>query len=714
MENSMARSEEDVVRNLSTLSLNSTPAISPSAEKSPENKLKAASNHVQAKSSLTEDEESLLDRYRQFSRSDRTKLRLTCLSPRGEEQEVEVSLSPPARSVAAAAASSKTNNNVAAAGGPLSEDEEKVALKYRKMLKMGIPPDAVQHKMASDKIPTKIASAVLGGDKDQTNDGKSSESTTKLSEEEEATANKFRKMMKMRVPAEAVRHKMTMEGVDAKIINAVFDDVDASSSSQKTATAGAAMAQEQQLSSAEEVIASKYRKMLKMGVPLDGVEHKMKQDGIDLKIVSALVEEVSPSSGNAKRATKPQEPKKAPSLSKKEETVASKYRNMLKVCIPRDAVRHKMKQEGVSLKIVEAVLGKETNEEKKSAPTGAMKSTNNRKTIALHWTAAKLAPELLEQSIFGRNDLKKRKLASINPAEEDIKKLEELFQKRNSAKPKGGGKGGGSKDAGSDLAKLLDFTRATNIAIGLKAFNDFTFRSLAETIADLDPDRKIVGERVQFIPSLLPTPKEIQAIKKYKGDDDKLVTAELFFRQLVPVKRIEDKARVMNTMNTLEEHLAEVRAGFQTLQTVCSQIMDSEKLIQVLDMVLDIGNLMNAGSVDGGVEAFKFESLPRLSQTKSADGKTTVLDYIVETFIKKGERRALMLMGEFPDIQVGDDTRNFGFYILLFIDPSFTLNLFDQTTPGFQSYIDRGSHRRHERPSERLQAMQDGARKHET
>ena len=61
------------------------------------------------------------------------------------------------------------------------------------------------------------------------------------------------------------------------------------------------------------------------------------------------------------------------------------------------------------------------------------------------------------------------------------------------------------------MAKLLDLTRANNIAISLKAFNDLTFRSLAEAIGDLDPDRKIVGERVQFLPNLLPTPKEVQA-----------------------------------------------------------------------------------------------------------------------------------------------------------------------------------------------------------
>lgn len=317
-----------------------------------------------------------------------------------------------------------------------------------------------------------------------------------------------------------------------------------------------------------------------------------------------------------------------------------------------------MQQEGVSAKIMEAVLGKEGSAQGGGAAGGgaAASKANNRKTIAFHWTTSNLAPELLEQSIFGRAELKKRKLASINPEEADIKKLEELFQKKNNSKTgKLKGAGAGQEEAGSDMAKLLDLTRANNIAISLKAFNDFTFRSLAETIADLDPDSKIVGERVHFIPNLLPTPKEIVAIKKYKGDDDKLITAELFFRQLVPIKRIDDKVKVMRTMSTFEEHIEEARAGFKTLQTVCAQVMNSEKLIQVLDMVLSVGNLMNEGKLDGGVDAFKFESLPKLSQTKSADGKTTVLDYIVETFIEKGERQALMLMPEFPDIQ--DATR---------------------------------------------------------
>jgi hypothetical protein len=265
-----------------------------------------------------------------------------------------------------------------------------------------------------------------------------------------------------------------------------------------------------------------------------------------------------------------------------------------------------MKQEGVSNNIVDAVFGKEVNDAKGS-DHASLANANSRETIAFHWTTSNLAPELLEESIFGRTKLKKQNLVSINSEELDIKKLKELFQERqNNVTTK---KAAGQEENCSDMAKLLNLTRANNITISLKAFSNFTFQSLAETINDFDPNFKTDGKRVQFIPNLLPTAKELQAIKKYNGEDDKLIPAELFFRQLVPIKRIDDKVKVIRTMSMFDEHIWEARAGFKTLHEVSGQIMNSEKLIQVLEMVLNIGNLMNVGMLNGGVRAFKFDSL---------------------------------------------------------------------------------------------------------
>ncbi|KAL7533292.1 hypothetical protein ACHAXR_005150 [Thalassiosira sp. AJA248-18] len=158
-----------------------------------------------------------------------------------------------------------------------------------------------------------------------------------------------------------------------------------------------------------------------------------------------------------------------------------------------------------------------------------------------------LPPKRLEHSIFGR-------AKAVEEAE--TKKLGTSKMKWGIS----GGSGGGPKeDIDNSIAKILDPTCANVKTISLKAFNSFTFPSLAKTINDLDPKCKIVGERVQFLPYLLPTPNEIQSIKTHKGSDSKLNPVAQFFRELIPIKRTEDKVRMMQTMATFEEQIEELR-----------------------------------------------------------------------------------------------------------------------------------------------------------
>jgi hypothetical protein len=77
--------------------------------------------------------------------------------------------------------------------------------------------------------------------------------------------------------------------------------------------------------------------------------------------------------------------------------------------------------------------------------------------------------------------------------------------------------------------------------------------------------------------------------------------------------------------------------------------MSSEKLQNLLDMVLQVGNTLNAGTRTGEAAGFKFDSLLKLTQTKSSDGKITVLDFVVTLFATHGQRDSLKLLVDFPD-----------------------------------------------------------------
>ena len=515
----------------------------------------------------------------------------------------------------------------------LSEEDEQIATKYRKMLSMGVPPPAVEHAMKRDQVSDKIVNIILNSgeapkspvaEETGVSTVPATDSASNLTEEEQEVAAKYQKMLKVSIPREAVRHKMLRDSISEKIRIAVLGpDAD-----KATKSSGLS------LSPADEQIAAQYRKMLKISIPRDAVRNKMMRDNVGVKIIEAVL---------GKGATA-----KAASdvvsivLTKEEEAVAAQYRKMIRFNIPKDAVRHKMMKDNIDARVILAVVGDD------EGPATAKKKKKDNNMVALHWTP--LSPSALENSIW--RTTKKRKLTATAIHDgRDVKKLEELFQKKTT---KPGAKGPCDAAAESDgkaMAKLIDLNRANIIAISLKAFQDFSHKELADTIANLDSNTKIVGERVQFLTGLLPNQTEVAVVKSYKGADDRLVPAELFFKNLLSVPRLQTKVHVIQTMATFSDSAKETGSKFQLLKTVCSQVMESTKLQQVLEMVLHIGNLMNEGTRTGDIDGFKFDSLLKLTQTKSQDGKLTVLDYIVTTFIEKNDRSVLDIGSDFPDCE---------------------------------------------------------------
>ena len=194
------------------------------AKNGPKNSDRGLTISSDASKDLTEDEELLLDRHRRFSRSERTKLRLTCLSPHGEMQEMEIALSP-------------SSGLPKASGGIIDEG---VVAKYRKMIKTGVPADAVRHEMIAEGVDAKAIGALL----DETTAGTAvltfadaekdaGGGQLNLSLEDEKTASKYRKMLKIGIPPDAVRHKMTSDEIGPTIIAAAVEETKPSGSQDK-------------------------------------------------------------------------------------------------------------------------------------------------------------------------------------------------------------------------------------------------------------------------------------------------------------------------------------------------------------------------------------------------------------------------------------------------------------------------------------------------
>jgi cellobiose-specific phosphotransferase system component IIB len=523
----------------------------------------------------------------------------------------------------------------------LSEEDDKIAAKYRKMLKLRIPPEAVQHGMEKDGVASHIVEAVLGKHAEvplnvqtlslPTSPISTFSSSTGLSEGDGQIVEKYRKMLKMGIPADAVRHKLAKDGVESKLYDLILED---------NCGGSAAKPPKDSLNAADEAVAAHYRKLISRGVPKESVRFGMIKDKVAPHVMSAVLGEASDHTTVGKETIR----KKGSTdvLTAEEKRIASEFKKLVKRQIPRQQILDRMKREGVNDKVIAEVLGKRavsgtTNED---GPKG-----NNSRFVQIHWTP--LSESQLDNSVW--NTAKNRSFEVASPEGSAFSKLKELFEKKTSKNVQQDRKAPRAGD-GSKKAKLLDINRSNNIAISLKAFKDYSYNELSEIIKFLDPLRKLQGERVHFLRDLLPTVSETRLVQSFDGPDSMLDPAERWFKSIVGIKRIDAKVQVLRTMEMLEIEARSIGENLRLLTKVCSQVINSDRLQDLLVVVLQIGNIMNEGTRTGGAAGFKFDSLLKLTQTKSADGKTTVLDYLVEDlFIAKGERHKLDLNSDFPE-----------------------------------------------------------------
>eukprot|EP00536_Pseudo-nitzschia_multiseries_P000695 jgi/Psemu1/142950/gw1.8.129.1 len=273
---------------------------------------------------------------------------------------------PAARSPAPAGGDGPYKTSVVAFS--LSPEEEKIAVQYRKMVKLEIPEETVRLLMTSHGVSGKIQEAVLSGESpaavSATTSTRSYGSTTRtssLSPEEEKIATQYRKMIKLKMPEGAVRHKMTSHGVSAKVQEAVLSRESPAAVSATTSTRSyESTTRTSSLSPEEEKIATQYRKMIKLKMPEGAVRHKMTADGVSAKIQEAVLSGESPAVSAPAPTRSNGGTTRISSLSPEEEKIAAQYRKMIKLKMPEGAVRHKMTADGVSAKIQESVLGGET------------------------------------------------------------------------------------------------------------------------------------------------------------------------------------------------------------------------------------------------------------------------------------------------------------------------------------------------------------------
>nr|XP_027805845.1 formin-like protein 3 isoform X2 [Marmota flaviventris] len=245
-----------------------------------------------------------------------------------------------------------------------------------------------------------------------------------------------------------------------------------------------------------------------------------------------------------------------------------------------------------------------------------------------NWTALK--PNQISGTVFSELDDEKI-LEDL-----DLDKFEELFK----TKAQGPAldlicsKNKTAQKAASKVT-LLEANRAKNLAITLRKAGR-SAEEICRAIHTYDLQTLPV-DFVECLMRFLPTEAEVKLLRQYERERqplEELAAEDRFMLLFSKVERLTQRMAGMAFLGNFQDNLQMLTPQLNAIIAASASIKSSQKLKQMLEIILALGNYMNS-SKRGAVYGFKLQSLDLLLDTKSTDRKMTLLHFIALTVKEK-------------------------------------------------------------------------------
>ncbi|KAJ0094116.1 hypothetical protein Patl1_16261 [Pistacia atlantica] len=186
---------------------------------------------------------------------------------------------------------------------------------------------------------------------------------------------------------------------------------------------------------------------------------------------------------------------------------------------------------------------------------------------------------------------------------------------------------------------ILDARKSQNTAIVLKSLA----LSHKELLNALNEGKGLNAETLERLNTIAPNKEEQSQILKFEGDPTRLADAEAFhFHILKAIPSTYTRLHAMLFTSNYDTEILYLKDSIQTLELGCRELRTRGLFMKLLEAILKAGNRMNAGTARGNAQAFDLTALRKLSDVKSADGKTTLLHFVVEEVVRAEGRRCVI------------------------------------------------------------------------
>uniref|UniRef100_A0A8C9NJC0 Diaphanous related formin 3 n=1 Tax=Serinus canaria TaxID=9135 RepID=A0A8C9NJC0_SERCA len=176
--------------------------------------------------------------------------------------------------------------------------------------------------------------------------------------------------------------------------------------------------------------------------------------------------------------------------------------------------------------------------------------------------------------------------------------------------------------------KVLDPKIAQNLSIFLGSFR-VPYEEIKIMILEVD-ETQLSESMIQNLIKHLPEQEQLNALSKFKNEYNNLSEPEQFGVVMSNVKRLRPRLSAILFKLQFEEQVNNIKPDIMAVSAACEEIKKSKSFSKLLELVLLMGNYMNAGSRNAQTFGYNLSSLCKLKDTKSADQKTTLLHFLAE------------------------------------------------------------------------------------
>ncbi|EAL50648.1 formin homology 2 family protein [Entamoeba histolytica] len=239
----------------------------------------------------------------------------------------------------------------------------------------------------------------------------------------------------------------------------------------------------------------------------------------------------------------------------------------------------------------------------------------------------KLTDRQLQGTVFLKMD-------TLDKIPIDFKMIEEQFKVPERAKPTEAKE---TKKQGPVC--ILDGKQNQTLTITLKGFKNKTIKEVCVAVNKCDASLFEEASAVRNLQKAIPSKEEMEPVyayyKEHNGDESNIGVAEQFAYALSNIQSVNIKLEAFACKLEFPVKLSEILPDIKKVEVACKQLLESKKLLRLMEVILLIGNYLNQGTARAKCHGFSFNTLQKLSDTKTGDNKRTLLHFIASIVEEK-------------------------------------------------------------------------------